>query len=246
MKIIVLAAGQGTRLRPLTDNIPKCMVPLKGKPLIDYQLDLFKFKSIKDITIVGGYLIEKLKSKNVNLITNKAYETTNMVHSLFCAEKELNDDVIISYGDIVYTDKVLQKLIDSNENISVVVDKNWKEYWKARMDDPLSDAETLKIKDGKIIEIGKKPNHYGDIEGQYIGLIKFSKEIIKEIINFYNGLDKTIKYDGKDFNNMYMTSFLSLLGEKISPLKPIFINNGWMEVDCPEDLEHFNFLNHGK
>ena len=243
MKIIVLAAGQGTRLRPLTDIVPKCMVPLKGKPLIDYQLDLFKSKSIKDITIVGGYLIDKLKNKNVNLITNNAYETTNMVHSLFCAEKELNDDVIISYGDIVYTDKVLQKLIDSNENISVVVDKNWKEYWQARMDDPLSDAETLKIKDDNIVEIGKKPNSYGDIEGQYIGLIKFSKEIIKEIIKFYNGLDKTIKYDGKDFNNMYMTSFLSLLGEKISPLKPVFINNGWMEVDCPEDLGHFNFLN---
>ena len=242
MKIIVLAAGQGTRLRPLTDNVPKCMVPLQGKPLIDYQLDLFKSKSINDITIVGGYLIEKLKSKNVNLITNKVYETTNMVHSLFCAEKELNDDVIISYGDIVYTEKVLQKLIDSNENISIVVDKNWKEYWQARMDDPLSDAETLKIKDGKIIEIGNKPNHYGDIEGQYIGLIKFSKEIIKEIINYYNGLDKTIKYDGKDFNNMYMTTFLSLLGENISPLKPIFINNGWMEVDCPEDLNHHNFL----
>ena len=88
MKIIVLAAGKGTRLRPLTDIVPKCMVPLKGKPLIDYQLDLFKSKSINDITIVGGYLIEKLKSKNVNLITNNAYETTNMVHSLFCAEKE--------------------------------------------------------------------------------------------------------------------------------------------------------------
>ena len=53
MKIIVLAAGQGTRLRPLTDNIPKCMVPLNGKPLIDYQLDLFKSKSIKEITVVG-------------------------------------------------------------------------------------------------------------------------------------------------------------------------------------------------
>ena len=142
--------------------------------------------------------------------------------------KRINDDVIISYGDIVYKDEVLQKLIDSNENISVVVDKNWKEYWKARMDDPLSDAETLKIKDGKIIEIGKKPYHYGDIEGQYIGLIKFSKEIITEIIQFYNGLDKNIDYDGNNFNNMYMTTFLSLLGKNISPLKPIFINKvGW-------------------
>ncbi len=243
MKIIVLAAGQGTRLRPLTENIPKCMVPLKGKPLIDYQLELFDSKNINDVTIVGGYLIEKLKNKNVKLINNKFYKTTNMVYSLFCAEKELNDDVIISYGDIIYTDQVLQNLIDSNEKISVVVDENWKVYWKDRMDDPLKDAETLKIKNGNIIELGKKPYSYNDIEGQYIGLIKFSKEIIKKIIQFYNGLDKTIEYDGKDFNNMYMTSFLSLLGEKISPLKPVFINNGWIEVDCPEDLQHSRFLN---
>ena len=55
-------------------------------------------------------------------------------------------------------------------------------------------------------------------------------------------MDKTIKYDGKDFKNMYMTSFLSLLGEKISSLKPVFINNGRMEVDCPDDLNHFNYF----
>ena len=243
MKIIILAAGQGTRLRPLTDNLPKCMVPLNGKALIDYQLDLFNSKQLNRITVVGGYLIEKLQSRNVQIVKNNKYDTTNMVYSLFCAEKELDDDIIISYGDIVYKEEVLSKLIQSKEKISVVVDRNWREYWEARMDNPLDDAETLKLENNEIIELGKKPKSYNDIEGQYIGLIKFSKEIISEIVKYYHSLDKNIIYDGKDFNNMYMTTFLRLLGEKLSPLRPVLIDNGWMEIDCPEDLNHSFFLN---
>ena len=71
------------------------------------------------------------------------------------------------------------------------------------MENPLDDAETLKIYKGNIIEIGKKTNTYKDIEGQYIGLIKISKKILKKIIKFYDNLDRNSLYDGKNFDNMY-------------------------------------------
>lgn len=242
MRVIILAAGQGTRLRPLTDNIPKCMVPLDGKPLIEYQLDTFKRLGISDIHVATGYREDVIDFPVVTKHFNKDFETTNMVYTLFCAEDIMDEEIIISYGDIIYKDEILEKLIASKDKVSVIVDKGWKDYWAARMDNPLEDAETMILNpDDTIKELGKKPTTYDDIQGQYIGLMKFSKEAVKEIREFYHNLDKDKIYDGKNYNNMYMTSFLQLISDNITPLKAVYINNGWMEVDCPEDRECTQF-----
>ena len=92
-------------------------------------------------------------------------------------------------------------------------------------------------KSGNIKELGKKPNSYDHIEGQYIGLIKIKKDVTKQIKEFYKNLDKAILYDGKDYNNMYMTSFLQMIADNLIPLTPVYIKNGWMEVDEPSDLD---------
>ena len=188
MKMIILAAGQGSRLRPLTNDVPKCMVKYQGKPIIDYILETAKKSNINNIAIVNGYkkevLEEYLKNKNILFFTNKKFDKTNMVYTLFCAKEFMDDDLIISYADIIYKKEILEKLMSSEGNFCVVIDRKWRELWGQRMENPLKDAETIKIKNRKIVEIGKKPNSYNDIEGQYIGLIKISKEtlnIIKEL-----------------------------------------------------------------
>jgi choline kinase len=240
MKAIVLAAGQGTRLRPLTDKIPKCMVKFNEKPLLEYQLEQFEKNNIKNIAIATGYKSEKIPY-NIKNFFNSSYDKTNMVVSLFCAQDFMDDDLIISYGDIIYNSEVLEKLIASDENISVVVDKNWKEYWQTRMDNPLDDAESLKINEnGHISELGKKTTSYDDVQGQYIGLIKIKKSMLVKVINFYHSLDKTASYDKQSFDNMYMTSFLQLVLDNVCPISPVFIQNGWLEVDSVEDLEHYH------
>jgi choline kinase len=241
MKLIILAAGQGTRLRPLTNNKPKCMVEYKNKPIIDYILDVSKKCKLDNIAVINGYkkevLEEYLKDEKLSFYTNDNFNTTNMVSTLFCAEDFMDDDVIISYSDIIYTKEVLEKLINSNNDFDVVVDKDWKSLWSQRMENPLDDAETLKIKNGKIIELGKKPKNYDEIEGQYIGLIKISKKILNKVIEFYNNLDKKDMYDNKDFNNMYMTSFIQMMIDNNFSITPIFINGSWIEIDCIEDLK---------
>lgn len=244
MKVIILAAGKGTRLRPLTDTRPKCMVELKGKPLIQYQLETLRRNNIEDINVATGYLEEKIEFENINKYYNPNYASTNMVYTLFCAEEAMfGDDLLITYGDIIYNDDVLKAVINSKADISVVVDKEWEKYWSARMENPLDDVETLKIGvDGSIKELGKKPKSFDEIEGQYIGMIKIRKELLPALKTFYNALDKSKSYDGKNFENMYMTSFLQLISERLLPLTPVFINNGWIEIDEPSDLEFFKFL----
>ena len=112
------------------------------------------------------------------------------------------------------------------------------------MENPLEDAESLRLNNkGEIIELGKKVSHLDDIQGQYIGIVKIRKDFVRNFIDFYNKLDRYKLYDGNNFNNMYMTSFLQKITDDLVPLKPIFINNGWMEVDEPSDLLFTKFLN---
>ena len=74
----------------------------------------------------------------------------------------------------------------SNHDMSIVIDLNWKEYWDKRFDNPLDDAETLKINsEGNIVEIGQKPKNIEEINGQYIGLMKFNSDGLKVMKNFY-------------------------------------------------------------
>lgn len=245
MKLVILAAGIGSRLKPLTRSMPKCMVKYNKKPIIDYIIDAAKSCGINSIAVVTGYkkeiLENYLKNKNVLIYKNENYQISNMVSTLFCTKDFMDDDLIISYGDIIYKKHVLQKLIDTKESFSVVVDRNWKELWAQRMNNPLDDAETLKIKNGKIVELGKKALSYNEIEGQYIGLIKISKNIIKEIINIYENLNKQISYDGNSFNQMYMTSFIQIIIDKSLEVNPVFIDGGWIEIDTMQDLK-INFL----
>ena len=241
MKAIILAAGQGTRMGSETGDKPKCLIKYRDKPLINYTIETIRTCGIKDIIIIDGYKSKVLQSylsnNNVRFITNKEFYKTNMVYTLFCAESEMNDDLIISYGDIIYTKEVLQSLIQNNNDFVVTIDKNWRELWKLRMDDPLKDAETMKIDDSdNILELGKKSKSYKEINGQYIGLFKISNSIVGRIRKFYHELDKSKYYDGKDFNNMYMTSFIQLLINSGYPVKADIIRNGWLEFDSQNDL----------
>lgn len=245
MKFILLAAGQGKRLRPYTDFVPKCMVKFNNKSIVDYILDTASNFNFDKTIIVNGYkkevLEEHLKDKNITFYTNDNFENSNMLASLFYAENEFDDDIIISYSDIVYNKNILDALIKSDAPISTIVDKDWKKLWELRMEDPLSDAESMRLdSNDNIIELGKKIKDISEVEGQYIGLIKISKDYLKKVSDFYHSLDKSKIYDGKDFDNMFMTSFIQLIIDKLSPVKAVYINSGWFEVDSTTDLEIYH------
>ena len=239
MKAIILAAGQGTRLRPLTAYKPKCLVEVAGKPILEHQLKTLAQNDVTDIHIVAGYCAEQLECYPATVHINPDYALTNMVYTLFCAKSVMTNckDLIISYGDIVYEPNVLAKLIESDAPVSLIVDTEWKSYWSARMENPLDDAETLKLKDGnKIVEIGKKPCSYSEVQGQYTGLIKVRADYVERLFYVWQSMDQNKMFDGKDFQNMYMTSFLQHLIDSGWDTRAVFIQNGWAEIDCEADL----------
>ena len=239
MKAIILAAGQGTRLRPLTDDKPKCLVELAGKPLLDHQLEVMRAAGVNDIHVVAGYRADQLDRPEFTRHINKRYAETNMVSTLFAAEPVMSgdSDLIISYGDIVYEPRVLAALQAVDAPIGLAVDREWRRYWAARMDDPLADAETLKLTDGdRVVELGKKPESYEDIQGQYTGLIKIRADHVAQLPEVWRAMDRNATYDGKDYDNMYMTSFIQHLIDSGWEARAALIDNGWAEVDCQDDL----------
>jgi choline kinase len=244
MKAIILAAGQGTRLRPLTDDRPKCMVELAGTPLLDYQLRVLRAAGVSDITVIGGYRAEWLAREGVEVRLNPRFATTNMVSTLFSAEALMDgaDDLLITYGDIIFEPRVLEALLACNAPIALTVDRQWQRYWSLRMENPLSDAETLKRDGDRILEVGKKPKGYEEIQGQYMGLIKVRADHAPKLPAVWRALDRNGRYDGKDFDNMFMTSFLQHLIDSGWDVRAALVDNGWLEVDTVEDLAYYQAM----
>lgn len=241
MKILILAAGKGTRLGNLTKNKPKCLVEYKNTPIIDYILAIVNELKIFDVAIVNGYkknvLENYLSNKDYVFFTNEKFDTTNMVSSFFCAAEFMDDDFILSYSDIIYKKSVLKKLASSKKDFSLIVDLNWKELWNKRFDNPLDDLEKLKIKDNKIVKIGTKAKDYESIDGQYIGLFKISKKIIPAIFKIYNDFMQDNLLSKEQKNNLQMTEFIQILIEKGITISPVYINGGWTEIDSKSDLK---------
>ena len=246
LKAIILAAGQGNRLKPLTDEKPKCMVELFGKSLIEHQINAYKSCNISDISVVTGFRNDSITISNVRYFRNERYQITNMIESLFCAEKILNGDVIVSYGDIIFEKNVLKLLIQSDNDISVIIDKNWKDYWSIRSKNPLADLESLKLDTNEnILSIGQKVNKLEEIQGQYIGLMKFSEKGVNILKDFYHKCKKISEKKANPLNanlpfeKSFMTDLLQGLINSNYKLHSVPVNGGWLELDTIEDFETY-------
>jgi len=236
-KVILLVAGEGKRLRPYTHDRPKCMVEINGISLIDRQLSVLKSEGLIDILMIGGYKADMLKTSGIKLKVNPRYYETNMVWTLFSAEDEMEGDVIVSYGDIVYSREILQALLQSTADIAVTIDKEWESYWRARNENPLDDAETLKLKkDGSIGEIGYKPKTLDEIDGQYMGLMKFSPKGVKQIKDIFHAAIDDGKLLGGGVENAYMTELLQAAINTGNKVMAVPVYGGWIEVDTVNDL----------
>jgi L-glutamine-phosphate cytidylyltransferase len=249
MKAIILAAGEGSRLRPYTNHKPKCMVEVGGKSILDWQVTKMNDIGINDISVITGYKNELVKAEGIKKYVNTKWDVTNMVFTLWCAENEIVDEVIISYGDIIFTKSVLKNIYESENDISVVVDKAWRTQWEMRFDDPLSDAETLIFDDkNRILNIGQKPKTYDEVQAQYIGLMKFKgngiqrlKESYKNAVKMARKCNKPWGLD-KDIRNVYMTDLLQGMIDEGIEVHCVPIDAGWFEIDSANDYLLVNDL----
>jgi choline kinase len=236
MKAIILAAGRGSRMKDLTDERPKCLVELRGRALLDWQLEALRAAGIKDIAIVTGYKRELLANRGLVEFHNARWAETNMVSSLACAQDWLQaEPCIVSYSDIFYSPVAVQSLIACKASLAVTYDPNWLELWTQRFGDPLSDAETFRLTpEHTLAEIGNKPQSIDQVQGQYMGLLRFTPEGWLEVLRIRSRLSVAER------DSMHMTGTLQrVIDEYKLKVAAIPYGGAWGEIDSASDLDAY-------
>ena len=241
-KALIVAAGLGSRLKTHTKNLPKCMLDFGGKTLLERQLDAYKKCNINNISLIRGYKKEKINYKGINYYDNKDYKNNNILNSIFYAEKNINGNLIISYSDILFDPSVVQRLIESNHDISVVVDIDWRGYYVGRKDHPISEAENVIFNsDNKVEKIGKINTGNEEVHGEFIGMIKLSNrgtEIFKEHFHRLKKIYWNKPFQrAKIFQKAYLTDFIQELVDIGIKVHCVIIESGWKEIDTVEDYQ---------
>ena len=118
MQGVILAAGTGKRLAPLTDHLPKCLIPIGKRPILAHQIQALRRSGVGDIFVVGGFRKEKvtdfLKSeKRTFFIENPRYQTSNILTSFWYALKAVKkaDDLIVTAGDVIFKSSLTEGLV---------------------------------------------------------------------------------------------------------------------------------------
>lgn len=248
MRVIILAAGRGTRLDKYTKDLPKGMLSLDGKTLIQRQVETLRKAGISEIAIVRGYMAEKISLPNIAYFLNPEYETTNMVATLMQARKfaEVSKDgVLVCYSDILYETKLVKQLADFAGVVGVLVDDDWQGYWKARLGAKWEgDVESLVYdKNNKIIELGKPTRDISRAMSRYVGMIRFSKSGFASFAKAFD--ENKAKFwdsaapwrNSKSFRKAQMTCMLQELIDRGVNAEAIHTKHGWMEFDTNEDYE---------
>lgn len=230
MKAVILAAGVGSRLRPFTEIIPKCMIEVNNVKIIEKQISNLVRNNIKleDIVVVVGYKKEKIEKylnevyKGINIIFNKDYEKTNNMYSLNLVKNFVKDEeFILMNADVYFEDKIIEELIAENHGNVIVCD------------DGIYIEESMKItkQDEKINKISKSISKQ-DAYGVSIDVYKFSKEGNAELFNIIHN----IIYVEKNVNSWTEVA-IDMLFEK-QDFYSLDMKYRWVEIDNLNDLKH--------
>ena len=241
-KALIIAAGLGSRLKKHTKNLPKCMLDFGGKTLLQRQLEAYKKCHIDDISLVRGYRKEKINYKGIKYFENDDYKNNNILNSIFYAEEVINGNIIISYSDILFNSSVVQRALDTNHDISVVVDIDWRGYYVGRKDHPISEAENVIFNSNNEVEkIGKINTGNEEVHGEFIGMIKLSNrgtEIFKQHFNRLKKIYWNKPFQrAKIFQKAYLTDFIQELVDIGIKVHCVIIESGWKEIDTVEDYK---------
>ena len=244
MYLVVLAAGDNPRLRPLNEDRPAALVQFQGRPLLDKTLSAAKSCGLTDVLIVGGYRYDAFSGHEAHLLKNPDYATSGPVGTLMIADGFFADGFVASDGDIAYKPEVLQALLASPAEIAVVVDLDWQRYWERRFGEDLSDARSLRMtSDGAIRSIGQSINRLEDAQAQHIGLVMFRGRGVKALRRAWQRARDAAAYRRPilgHVNAMAKLKITDLLDELVSgdvPIKAVPVHGGWVEIDRPSDVE---------
>lgn len=231
MRPILIGAGRGRRLGPNTDAIPKTLVPVMGRPMLDWILEALAEAgfSKKDVVFVCGYKSEVLRAKHPEFtyVENRDWESNNILASLFCAREHMKDGFVASYTDIVYRGAIVSALRNAVGEKIVACDTRWRERYVSRSQHPETDGEKMRVASGRVTQISRTIESEA-AHGEFIGVAKFTSSGAKELMDAYDREKLHAK--------AYMIELFEKMIAKGAEFRHVDTPGGYMEIDTEEDL----------
>jgi len=233
MKAVILAAGSGKRLRPITEELPKCLVEIDGKSLLGFSLNSLKECGINNVIIVIGFYGNSIKEKfgeeykgiKLKYIENDIHSKTGSMYSLFQAKKFINEDIILLESDLLYDKKAIKIMLNSKYKDVILVAKLLN-----RNDDVYICTNDKK----EIVNIGKNipEEEKKKSIGALVGISKYSKEFLSKLF-------KNAEQDFANSDLIYHYEETVLATSKLgNPVYAEFCEDlNWIEIDNENDLK---------
>lgn len=248
---IVLAAGDGGRLGDLTKDVPKCMLDIKGKTVLERQIEGLNASGIKDISVVRGYRKDRVDLPRLRFYDNDRYEETGELGSLTLAANELRGPVLCLYGDVIFDESIVGRLLRAPGDVVLVVDRavNDQREAGALPDHP----QDLVVTDGppaagyrfvpsneevRVQKIGQRIDP-AKANGEFIGLLMLSSkgaEMVSGILAELGARGGDAPFhEAESLARANLTDLLQELIDRGQPVSCIDVYKGWMEIDTFDD-----------
>jgi choline kinase len=245
MRPVIIGAGRGSRLQHRTDEIPKTLVHVLGKPMLEHILDALESAGFarRDVIFVCGYAEEVVRERypEFTYVRNADWANNNILASLMCAREHLVDGFVSTYADIVYDGDIARRVAASPHDLCLGCDTAWRRRYVVRSQHPETDAEKLRAEGSRIVELSRRITSEA-AAGEFIGVLKASAAGARRLIHGYDAAkarDRGGEYrEGRSFPKAYLIDLLQELLEAGTEMHREDTPGAYMELDTLEDLQH--------
>lgn len=243
VKPVIIGAGRGRRLRHLTDDLPKTLVPVLGRPMLESILEAFEAGGFArgDVTFICGYRAEVIQARypEFSYVRNEDWENNNILLSLLTAREHLRDGFVSSYSDIVYRPEAVVRAVASPHDIALVCDTDWRRRYVGRSEHPETDAEKLVAEGDRVVELSRTIDA-ARATGEFIGVMKLTAAGAARFLAAFDEAsrefgDAPVFREGRSFRKAYLIDLLQHMLERGEPMHCVPMHGGYMEIDTTED-----------
>jgi len=241
MKVIIIAAGTGTRLGKKESELPKALLEVNDQTILSRQISILKKMGIEEIIVITGPYAEKFPSIDVTYVNDRDHDEHDILGSLIVAKDYIKDDTVITYSDILFDTIILEQIIQQKCDIGIAVDMDWKQAYEERILHPLTEAENVLLDDNKnVLKIQKNIKSNTDMVGEFLGIIKLSShgaKILTDKFEYLLANHTGTFHNALSLKKAYITDLIQELVNSKIIVAPILISGKWCEIDTIQDLE---------
>jgi choline kinase len=243
VKPVIIGAGRGRRLKHLTDEIPKTLVPVLGRPMLESILEAYAKSGFarEQILFICGYRNEVIRARypEFSYVVNEDWENNNILLSLVTAREHLGGGFVSTYSDIVYRPEAVALAVASAHDITLVCDTDWRQRYVGRSEHPETDAEKLIADGDRVVELSRRIASER-ATGEFIGVMKLSARGAERFLAAFDEAERDYASapefrEGRSFKKAYLIDLLQHMLERGEPIHCAPMHGGYMEIDTTED-----------